>query len=182
MRRAQTLLELTVALTILVALSGLVVPLFSSVLQDSHETATKASLVEIRNAVSNYWSDTKHITLDGVITVGTEANRFQVAWLYRNPVTGDTTFDFDPVSRIGWRGPYLQTATADIAAFGYPSLIDAWNQEIQIQDVDSSSVPRDVRIVSAGPDGTIDIPAATATSALTPADLGDDFYVALTLR
>lgn len=181
-RIALSLAELVVVLAILAAVSGLLVPLFATNVHNANQVATQRSLVEIRDALSQYWTDTKLVTLDGVTTVATEANRLRVQWLFRNPVTGDTTFDFDPQSQIGWRGPYVTESTGDIVTFGSRTLIDAWNAEIQIQDVDSSASPRDVRVVSFGPDGVLSIPAATATASLTSSDLGDDLYVAIELR
>ena len=41
---------------------------------------------------------------------------------------------------------------------------------------------RFVILFSAGPNGIIDIPSSTATSALTTSSIGDDLYVALMLR
>lgn len=177
-----TLVELVVVLSVLAALSGLLIPLFTGTLQDANEVSTERSLVQIRDAAMQYWLDTKHITLDGVTTVATEANRFDIDWLFASPVTGDTTWGFSANTRIGWRGPYISGSTGDIAVSSSPFLIDAWNNEIRIQDVDSTAALRDLRIVSGGPDGVIAIPASTATSALTSADVGDDIYVSLYVR
>ena len=181
-RAALSLLELMMVIGTLAALSGMLIPLFTSTIHDGHATATMASLKVVRDAVTQYWSDTKLVTLDGVTTVGTEANRLSLAWLFANPVNGDETFSFNPATRIGWRGPYLGEATGDLIAFGERTLIDAWNHELTIQDVNSAATLRDVRIVSAGPNGTIDIPLATPTSALTDSDIGDDVYVSIELR
>ncbi|MCA9216156.1 MAG: hypothetical protein KDB27_23975 [Planctomycetales bacterium] len=181
-RAAVSLIELLVVISLLAALATLLVPMFSTVIHDANQVATKRSLAEVRDSVIDYWNDTKHVTLDGITTVATEANRFDTDWLFANPVTGDSTVDFDINTRIGWRGPYLVESTGNVVTAGSPYVIDAWNGEIEIQDVDSAAALRDVRIVSGGPDGTIDIPAATATSSLTAADVGDDIYVAIQLR
>ncbi|MEM9586800.1 MAG: prepilin-type N-terminal cleavage/methylation domain-containing protein [Planctomycetota bacterium] len=177
-----TLFELVITLMILAAIAGLAAPVFSGTVQSANEVATKRSLEAIRDALANYWQDTKWVGLDGVTTVGTESNRLSIAWLFSNPVTDDSTFDFDLNTRIGWRGPYISESTGDLTTFGTATLVDAWNQAIVVQDVDSSASLRDVRVVSGGPDGTIDTPSATATSALTSTDVGDDLYVAFTLR
>ena len=97
-------------------------------------------------------------------------------------MTGDQARTFNPSSRVGWRGPYVTTSTGDLVATGYPHLIDAWAHEIVVQDVDPSSRPRDVRIVSPGSNGVVDIPDATPTTSLTATDVGDDVYVAFTLH
>lgn len=180
-RNAFTLIELIVVLGILAALSGIVLPLCSENLSSASETATRSTLTEARNAMLQYWHDTKFVNLDGVTTVATEPQRFRISWLFANPVTNTTTVQFDPNLRTGWNGPYLATSTADITAGG-PNLVDAWNQTLSVQYVNPNDHLKDVRIVSAGRNGVVDIPAVTATSALTPSSIGDDLYVALMLR
>ena len=181
-RAAHTLVELAVVLSILAALSGLLVPLVTGTVHDSQQTATETSLVELRAAMSDYWRDTKHIALDGTTTAASNADRLQITWMFINPVTGDRTFDFDANTQVGWRGPYVLEVTQAPVVSGSPSLIDAWNNEIVVHDVDPSALLRDVRIVSGGPDGVITIPTSTATDALTAAEKGDDVYVVLRLR
>ena len=126
--------------------------------------------------------DVKHVSLDGVTTVATDADRLNTDWMFANPVTGDSTFDFDVNTSIGWRGPYLSKSVGSLVVSGSSVVIDAWKNELTIQDVDPLSSLRDVRIVSGGPDGTITIPVATATDSLTATEVGDDIYVALELR
>lgn len=180
-RNALTLIELIVVLSILAALSGVVLPLCSENLTTANETATRTTLTEARTAILQYWHDTKFVKLDGVTTVATEAQRFNLTWLFANPVTNTNAIQFDPNLRSGWNGPYLATATLDSLAGG-PGLIDAWNQPLTVQYVNPADAIKDVRIVSAGRNGTVEIPAGTATTALTMNSIGDDLYVALTLR
>ncbi len=181
-RHAMTLLELVVVLAVLVATSSVLVPLFSGTLQSAQEDSTRRTLLVARAALLDYWSDTRLIAMDGIITAATENDRLDLIWLFRNPVSNDGTIDFAPPTRIGWRGPYVASSTGDLIAAGYPHLIDAWNQELAVQDVNPATAPRDVRIVSGGPNGIVEIPSATATAALTPTDMGDDIYVALRLH
>lgn len=181
-RVAMTLAELVVVLTVLAAMAGLLVPLFTSTVQDANAVVARSSLVHVRDAVMQYWSDGKYVALDGVTTVASDSNRLQIRWLFQNPVTGDRTMDFDPNTRIGWRGPYIAQSTADLIEVGPNALIDPWNRVVEIQDVDPSAAVRDVRIVSGGPDGMVAIPTATATNLLTASDIGDDVYVAVELR
>ena len=181
-RAAVSLIELIVVLSVLAGLSTLLIPLFSNTLYDSREIATERTLVQVRDAVLHYWTDVKHVSLDGVTTVGTDADRLSIDWLFVNPVTDDSTFGFDANTLIGWRGPYLLETLGAITIAGAPVVIDAWKNAVVIQDVDPNAAVRDVRIVSGGPDGTISIPVATATDALTASDIGDDIYVALQLR
>ncbi len=182
LRKALTLIELIVVLTIIAALSGILVPLFAGTIQSANHVATERTLIGIREGLAEYWRDTKLISLDGIITVADESNRLHIDWLYNNPVTGDNTQDFDKNSLVGWRGPYLSNATGDPQSPNYPYLVDAWNQLVEIQDISPGSSLRDVRIVSGGPNKVIDIPLAVATGSLTETDIGDDIYVALTLQ
>ena len=181
-RTAFTLTELIIVLSILVALSGIVVPLCSENLAVAKETVTRSTLAQAREGMLQYWHDTKFIELNGLTTVASESQRFSLTWLFLNPVTNNTTVQFDPNSRSGWNGPYMSTATADAIAVGGPNLVDGWNQSLLVQYVDPNAVLKDVRIVSPGPNGAIDIPSNTATSALTTNSIGDDVYVALMLR
>lgn len=171
-RNAFTLIELIVVLSILIALSGVVLPLCSENLSSANETVTRSTLAEAHQAVLQYWHDTKFVELNGVTTVATESQRFDLSWLFASPVTNTSTVQFDPNLRTGWNGPYIATST----------LVDAWNHSLSVQYVNPSGSLKDVRIVSAGPNGIVDIPAGTATSSLTASSIGDDLYVALTLR
>lgn len=177
-RKALTLVELIIVLGVLVAISGIVVPLCSSQLSSAAQTATRATLAQVQLAMQDYWLDTKLIPLDGTTTYATEAQRFDIAWLFLSPVTNDQTAQFDAYLRRGWNGPYLLTSTVQ----GEFDLIDAWNNQLHVQNVTPSANIKDVRIVSSGPNGLLEIPSNTATSSLTSQDIGDDVYVALSLR
>ncbi len=181
-RKGHTLVELVVVLSVLAALAGMLVPLFTGTIQNAQQVTTEHSLVSVRDAVREYWRDTKHVTLNGITSVAIETNRLDISWLFANPVTGDATEDFSPNTLMGWRGPYLVSSTGGNVPVLSPSLIDAWNNQIAIQDVDPSASLRDVRIVSGGPDGSVNIPPSTATSDLTSTDIGDDVYVTLALH
>lgn len=194
-RRGLTLVELVVVLTILVALGSMVIPVMSSTGQRSSDTTTDATLVAVRDAMGQWWSDTKYVALPGTpASVATEAQRFQVRWLFENPVTGNSAAGFDPDTQIGWNGPYLIDQTGEYAvnvasgftttygADGDPAAIDSWTgSPVVIQAIDTGTF-WDVRIVSAGPDGEVDLDPSTLTENLTPATSGDDIYVALQLR
>ena len=180
-RNGFTLIELIVVLSVLVALSGIILPLCVDNLNGANETATRSTLTEARTAMLQYWHDTKFVDLDGVTTVASESQRFNITWLFANPVTNTNAVQFDPNLKMGWNGPYIANSTADTTAGG-PNLVDAWNQTLVVQYVNPNVDLKDVRIVSAGRNGVVDIPAATATSALTTGSIGDDLYVALMLR
>ncbi len=180
-RYALTLAELVVVLFILVALAGLAAPLCSGQMSMAAQSTTQATLAQARDALEQYWRDTKHLTLDGVGSVATEQQRFNIEWLLANPVNGDRTISFDRNTLSGWNGPYLLAATTAPDAV-VDSLIDGWNRSLVVQYVNPGNTLRDVRIVSAGPDGIIDISAVAATSTLNSGNIGDDLYVSLLLR
>lgn len=181
-RIAFTLAELIVVLSILIALGGLLLPLCANGVTTASETATRATLAESRTAILQYWHDTKLLQLDGLTTVATESQRFNLRWLFLSPVNESNVADFDPNLRSGWNGPYITTSTTDAIANGGPGLVDGWNLPLTIQYVNPGADLKDVRVVSAGLNGVIDIPANTASSALNSGSIGDDIYVALTLR
>lgn len=181
-RLGLTLVELVVVLAVIAALAGVLTPVYTGVVADANERATTASLYRIGESTARYWSDAKLVPLDGISTTAIESERFEMQWLFFNPVSNDRVQDFDPYTKIGWRGPYLLASTGDPDISLTPFMVDAWNNTIVMQDVDSTATVRDVRIVSAGPDGVVDIPSSTATVDLTINDIGDDIYVALSLH
>lgn len=178
-RTAVTLLEVVVVLGLLVSLAGVMIPLCSDQLATASRATTQASLVEVQKAIQLYWHDTKLIELDGIATSAAESDRFNWIWLFRNPVTNDSSTNYNPSQRIGWNGPYL--VASNLQSSG-PILVDAWNNNLVIQYVNPASSSKDVRIVSPGPNGVIETSSSTATSLLTSDSIGDDLYVAITLR
>jgi len=182
LRKAFTIIELIVVLCVVAALAGLTLPILSGTHSIAATATTQSTLREVGNATSQYWSDCKYLKLDGTNTIATEATRFQIRWLFRNPQTDTTINSFNINSSIGWNGTYLMSPTGSPLLFGDVAMIDAWNNAVTIQDPSPTASPRDVRIVSGGPNGTIEIPANAATSSLNAATIGDDLYVALQLH
>jgi len=182
LRKAFTIIELIVVLCVVAALAGLTLPILSGTHCIAAAVTTQSTLREIGHATSQYWSDCKLLKLDGTTTIATEATRFQIRWLFRNPQTDTSNNSFDINTTIGWNGPYFMSPTGSPLLFGDVAMIDAWNNAVTIQDPSPSASPRDVRVVSGGPNGTIDIPANAATSSLDAVTIGDDLYVALQLH
>lgn len=180
-RRAFTLVEILVVLLILAAVAGVAVTMTSGQGQDAAQKATDVSLVRIREAI-----------LGGAEGPGYKSDRpdgrlpATVADLLRMPAMDQA---FDPVSKLGWRGPYLRqqgatytvqgTFTIAYGTTGDPAVLDGWGNPIVLQ-IPTSGADQDqnelnARLVSAGPDGVIQC----AATSLTPADLdasgrGDD--------
>ncbi|MCL4207051.1 MAG: prepilin-type N-terminal cleavage/methylation domain-containing protein [Pirellulaceae bacterium] len=197
-RRGLTLLELVVVLVILVALASLAVPLVGGLAEDSRHDVTRQSLIEIRNVIVNmYWDDMVDVVRGKVLprpgAAGLSAGRPdhpQLRYLFVNPNSEDTIRDFDPAYRRGWRGPYLMNTGVKFVALNAsyieeygladdPAVLDAWGNSIVIQNPGGTY---DVRLVSAGPDGTLNIPHNKATVALDDADKGDDVWIAFEVR
>lgn len=207
------MVELVVVLTILVALGGLVIPRLMATTDAARQTATRASAVEIRDAVMRFWSDCKYSYPNG----DAEDQRIQLGHLLEQPSTFSV---FDPNLRLGWNGPYLQNDgrlySIDIGAgfttaYGdasQPAIRDTFaNQDYDLDGVVESGLPfviqeptlnnlaasslvyevgetREVRVVSAGPNGILEIEESRFASELesNPALKGDDIYVSFTLR
>jgi len=177
---------LVIVLLVLVALAAIVVPLVSGTRSDAEETTTKQTLTNVRDAVIQYWLD---------------APKEMPARLHFLFVDPDPTTPFDPNYKVGWRGPYLSQATGSYQVTdldtnfatgtnftsgygqdGDKTVLDAWGNPVVLQDRDPGLEIRDVRVISAGPNGRIDIDATILSENLTDATDGDDLYVAFTLR
>ncbi|MEL6105972.1 MAG: type II secretion system protein [Planctomycetota bacterium] len=124
-RSALTLVELIVVLVILIGLASLIIPTFTSTRESAEALATRASMGAVRDAVIQYWSDTKLLTLDSTTAAtntdtssfSNTANRFQVRWLFLNPVNGTDAPNFNRDTRIGWNGPYLVESTVPLIEY-----------------------------------------------------------------
>lgn len=201
-RSGLTLVELMIVLIVLVALAGILTPLVSTTIEDSAEGTTRASLVAVRDAVMRQWLDTKYVSLPGSggapPTIASEAERFQVRWLFDSPVSGSPVSDFDPDTRVGWNGPYLAQFTGRytidatrnlVATYGAandPAILDSFTGTPVVIQVVGSSSPYDIRVVSAGLDGVIDIDPTDATEDLETEGgsepVNDDVFVSFVLR
>ena len=104
-----TLLELTVVLLVLIGLSGLMLPFVGGTGQYAQCTATETTMRAIRDAIvgsfdkPGYTEDMKGLTgnnlglpnnLDELVNQGVQPN-------------------FNPATKKGWRGPYLNTNLID---------------------------------------------------------------------
>lgn len=184
-RSGLTLLELVVVLMITVALAAMAIPLVGNHVTEATRTSTLATLAEIRNAVTLFWQDDDRLP----------KQLPRIHDLFVDPTTGTTAFRFEPTYKLGWRGPYLREATgsyeigephasftASYGLTGDRALRDAWGHAVVIQTPGATNGVQDVRVVSAGANGVIDILPATFSSALNDLNDGDDVYVTFTLR
>ena len=209
-RRGFSLFEMLTSLVILAALAGIVLPQLGGVTGSARATVTNANLQLLREAImDSYWGDMEGYPHPSAAAIaGGRADHPQLRYLFVNPNTEDETIDYDPVTRLGWRGIYVQHSHGSyqvIAGNGFtavygenddPAIVDGWNNPIVIQKptVTTKILPVEIeaeqllytRLVSAGPDGVIDTPATklfpgdgTNPLDLTGADRGDDFVLFL---
>ena len=162
-----TLIELLVVLVILAALAGVVLPHMNDLRigpfgtrgESPQEIATKTTLLRVRAAIMGdesmpgLWQDLGGKTAELPQTI---------AELFAPPA--GWTDSFDPNTRLGWRGPYIQPNGAqlglELAGLGYgnatdPAILDGWGRPIVIQDPGTLQI----RLLSAGADadlGTLD--------------------------
>jgi type II secretory pathway pseudopilin PulG len=195
-RRALTLAELVVVMGVLAVLAGLVLPAVGHYMGESRDTVTRQSLTRLRDVLALYWSDKQTLPRPDATVAPARATHPQVRYLFVNPLTENATLDYDPVYRRGWRGPYVvhqQNALYAIDSSreftnlygetGDPTVLDGWGHALVIQHPGvTTDGLQDIRIVSAGPDGVLNIPPATSTQTLTAADIGDDLWVTLEVR
>ncbi|MEM8885816.1 MAG: hypothetical protein AAGD14_17255, partial [Planctomycetota bacterium] len=127
-----TLIELVVVLVVLVALGGLIVPLFGNVGAQASEDATRATLARVAEAIDGPggYAESMRFARDPGGADGTNdligegsglpwpsdadiaggrVDHPQLAFLFKTPAG---LAAYDPVSRIGWRGDWLSTVTA----------------------------------------------------------------------
>ena len=183
-RNGLTLVELVVVLTILVALGGLVVPMIGRLTDEARDGATHESLLRLRELLVNrYLLDMGQLPRPPLST----PSQPRLVYLYVDPHQGTPAAGWDPVIKIGWRGPYLTgggrfPAQNESGPWGLPAALrgfderfglpadyaplDAWGNPIVLQEPDENgdgnffndAGTRFARLVSAGPNGMIDTP------------------------
>lgn len=186
-RRGLTLFELLIVLTITMTLVALVVIPADELRGASMTTVTERTLLALRDAIVG--SDAQ----PGYRADVGELPSF-VADLFQQPLTLAGTAalpvewqTFDPVTRRGWRGPYLDHTgsryslatdrgfTNQYGVAGWPGAMDAWCRPIVLQwpQLGGSIDPRPfVRLVSAGANGVLETPVNVAYP--SRASCGDD--------
>lgn len=228
-RRGLTLVELLAVLLILAAVSGLMLPLFSelgvTVFRDGEkkspqEIATERSMQVLREAIlgtpgqPGYFTDMGDLPRADFATQSSTGRPGtpQLRYLFINPAIdglpiGQTAVtEYDPVTRTGWRGPYVQPTgvyrldadagfTTDygdiVPPYGGttadPAVIDAWGNPIVLQEptgvIEISSQRGDqyARLVSAGPNGVLETPVSSNPTTWMPIPelSGDDLLLFL---
>ena len=199
-RRALTLGEMVVVMIILIAIASILIPLLDLSIstpngdKSPEEIVTETTMTQIRDSLvgssnqNGAWADVgqkeKFFIRDPsdlLLDLDSLKNKYTVDGYYLELT------EFNPVTQIGWRGPYF---------VGQSRLIDAFGNELQVQvDFDgnnnlTSEEVRYARLVSLGPDGVLQTPLTTndmipgddAGTELALSECGDDivlfFFVA----
>ena len=172
-----TLVELVMVIAVLAILAGLLLSKFGALRfsvagqdRSAEQIATMATLGAVRSAIigtpgqPGLWQD-----------LGENSNLFPhtIADLFVNTNMPPALQSFNPVTRLGWRGPYLVPSGTvysnnDVyGAPGDPAVPDAWGHPIVLQIPDWQHA----RLVSAGPNGVLDTPPADSSAASRNDDL-----------
>jgi type II secretory pathway pseudopilin PulG len=204
-RDALTLMELVVVMGVLVALAAVLVPFVTTAPDDARQTTTKATLKALRDAVLSYYQDMKGVAVakqSGDVGPAEMTNDTGIPYSLRNlqlpPVgTDGKLIGYDPVTRRGWRGPYVMQSTGKFdptvlgttffpyGALGDPAFVDGWANPIVLQwpSTSDSFVLRAqyVRLVSAGPvqvgaTGSV-LETVAGTLMPTPSQRGNDLLI-----
>jgi prepilin-type N-terminal cleavage/methylation domain-containing protein len=213
-RRGLTLLELGVVLAVLGALASMVVLCSGALLGQSRGDVTRQSLTQLRDVIAQtYWQDAggnpPERNLNVTPVPPARMTTPQLRYLFINPLTEntlttadpgstDTAVTYNPAYRLGWRGPYVVANNGSVytinttAGFleqygenGDPAVMDGWGNPIVIQNPGlTADGGQDVRLVSAGPNGIVNIDPTVSTAALlaTPSLAGDDIWISFELR
>jgi len=166
--RGLTLLELLIVLTILVALSTLIVPTMGYLGRRSQSLAARENLYRLHELIVNrYWADIGELPrpavdeVDGEVLETDRVDHPQLRYLFVNPdraAIGDPFIYQKSASLLGgraWQGPYLSHTGARYAVTdtdgtgdgftsrygleGDPAVLDAWGRPIVLQVPDESA-------------------------------------------
>jgi hypothetical protein len=194
--------ETLAALFVLGLVALVALPLAGGFRSRTDEAATRRTLDEVRDAVARYWRDAA-----GTLPRPHSGDRArkghpQLVFLFVNPATWSREaarytpqYTFDPERNIGWRGPYLTQPRGEYrideskrfsnmyGETGDQAVLDAWGRPLVLQYAARSEEGLlDLRVVSAGANGRLEIDPVAASAELDPTAVGDDLYVALALR
>lgn len=211
LRRGLTLIELLVVLMVLIAVAGIVIPNVTNLEIGSdingkggkspQRIVTETTLLRVRAAIMGdetmpgLWQDLGGLDKYMPEKMG-DLFMSDAGMTSLSAVLPASLEEYDPNTRLGWRGPYLVSSGARYGADdppygteGDPAVLDGWGNPVVIQ-FPTTAIPTDpnrylyTRLVSAGPNGVIDTPlslpppntfsAPPPAGVLTIDDCGDD--------
>lgn len=110
---AFTLIELIIVITIIGIISIVAIPNIFDFSSDAREAVTREEMAAIKRAITG---DSRAVAGGSYVFRGYEADMgglpSKLGDLVLNPITGDTTQDYNPLTRSGWRGPYVDNSTS----------------------------------------------------------------------
>lgn len=186
-RRGLTFFELLVALAVVATLVTLIVVPADELRGAGMVTVTERSLLAVRNAICGSDGQSGYRADLGELPLFVSDLFQQPTTLAGQPYLPPELQTFDPVTRRGWRGPYLEHTgsryqivnplgfTGNYGVDGWPTAVDAWGRPIVLQWPQLGvgiDVRLFVRLVSAGPNGIVETPANVAYP--SRASCGDD--------
>ncbi len=123
-RRALTLLELVMVVSILAVLTAMVVPGMNAQNEETRAAVARKSMQDLRDTITNrYLVDMGDLPRANVADAnrGGSAALPQLHFLFVNPrqmygsgtsITYTSVNDYDATTRVGWNGPYVGTTPA----------------------------------------------------------------------
>ncbi len=107
-----TLVELVLTLVVLGILSAVSIPYFVDMRDDAKGAVTRDEMAALKRAIVG---DTRVVAGGRFAFPGYETDMASLPTtlgnLVLNPATGTTSQDYNPLTRRGWRGPYVDNAT-----------------------------------------------------------------------
>lgn len=107
-----TLIELVITILILGILAVVAIPYFVDMRDDARSAVTRDEMAALKRAIVG---DTRVVAGGRFAFPGYETDMAALPTtlgnLVLNPATGTTAQDYNPLTRRGWRGPYVDNAT-----------------------------------------------------------------------
>jgi type II secretory pathway pseudopilin PulG len=175
-RSALTLVELVVVMVVLVALSGILIPMFGNLTYQSKMGATMETLRRLQELIRvRYVSDMGGVFLTQGTPPGANPDGLpratptaapQMKYLYVDPNAGTTSAGFNATTGLGWNGPYMlggqgvypgmnPNAAANgfgsvFGSVGDPTPLDGWGNPIVLVQITDQTNSTYYVVLSAG--------------------------------
>lgn len=105
-------MELVIVMSIVAILAAVAIPNMIDMRSDAQSAVTKDRMLAIKRAIVG---DGKVVSGGTYAFSGYESDMGAppggLTSLVTNPNTGNSTQDYDPITRSGWRGPYMESSS-----------------------------------------------------------------------